>query len=142
MAAQPREMVVGNIVRRVLGLIRDEAEDDRDAEFALSEAGSESQPHTPRAFDGWFPVAQNDHSKYGDSHRSNRCITALGPRRNATNRRTRAVFFTGPPSSNFYVQPSFTSRTRTLAAEHTGHSIPKWPHAWPRTYKGRAGRGT
>lgn len=52
MAAQPREMVVGNIVRRVLGLIRDEAEDDRDAEFALSEAGSESQPHTPRAFEG------------------------------------------------------------------------------------------
>lgn len=50
MAAQPREMVVGNIVRRVLGLIRDEAEDDREAEFALSE--SESQPQTPRAFDG------------------------------------------------------------------------------------------
>lgn len=52
MAAQPREMVVGNIVRRVLGLIRDEAEDDRDAEFALSEVGTESQPQTPRAFDG------------------------------------------------------------------------------------------
>jgi translation initiation factor eIF-2B subunit beta len=51
-AAQPREMVVGNVVRRVLGLIRDEAEDDRDAEFALSEAGSESQPQTPRGFDG------------------------------------------------------------------------------------------
>lgn len=29
-AAQPRELVVGNIVRRVLGLIREEAEDDRD----------------------------------------------------------------------------------------------------------------
>ncbi|KAF7595789.1 Translation initiation factor eIF-2B subunit beta [Aspergillus hancockii] len=50
-AAQPREMVVGNIVRRVLGLIRDEAEDDREADFNLSEAGSESQPQTPRAFD-------------------------------------------------------------------------------------------
>ncbi|KAL2872165.1 translation initiation factor eIF2B subunit beta [Aspergillus lucknowensis] len=50
-AAQPREMVVGNIVRRVLGLIRDEAEDDRDGEFNLSEAGSESQPQTPRASD-------------------------------------------------------------------------------------------
>lgn len=50
-AAQPREMVVGNIVRRVLGLIREEAEDDRDGEFALSDAGSESQPHTPRAPD-------------------------------------------------------------------------------------------
>jgi translation initiation factor eIF-2B subunit beta len=52
MAAQPREMVVGNIVRRVLGLIRDEAEDDREAEFTLSEVGSESQPQTPRAYDG------------------------------------------------------------------------------------------
>jgi translation initiation factor eIF-2B subunit beta len=51
-AAQPREMVVGNVVRRVLGLIREEADGDHDAEFALSEAGSESQPQTPRAFDG------------------------------------------------------------------------------------------
>ncbi|OQD77675.1 hypothetical protein PENDEC_c002G04536 [Penicillium decumbens] len=50
-AAQPREMVVGNIVRRVLGLIREEAEGDHDAEFALSEAGSESLPQTPRGFD-------------------------------------------------------------------------------------------
>lgn len=50
-AAQPKEMVVGNIVRRVLGLIRDEAEDDREADFNLSEA-SESQPQTPRAADG------------------------------------------------------------------------------------------
>lgn len=54
MAAQPREMVVGNIVRRVLGLIRDEAEDDREAEFALGEVGSESQPQTPRAYDGEY----------------------------------------------------------------------------------------
>lgn len=44
--------MVGNIVRRVLGLIRDEAEDDRDGDFTLSEAGSESQPQTPRGGDG------------------------------------------------------------------------------------------
>lgn len=45
MVAQPRELVVGNIVRRVLGLIRDEAEDERDADFFLaSEAGSDSRP--------------------------------------------------------------------------------------------------
>lgn len=87
MAAQPREMVVGNIVRRVLGLIRDEAEDDRDAEFALSEAGSESQPQTPRAFDGKFkPFAlfssfDRNHpvnSKIVTHQSSNRCIIALG----------------------------------------------------------------
>ncbi|KAL4954795.1 hypothetical protein BDW69DRAFT_193758 [Aspergillus filifer] len=51
-AAQPREMVVGNIVRRVLGLIRDEAEDDRDGDFTLSDVDSESQPQTPRGGDG------------------------------------------------------------------------------------------
>ncbi|EAW07888.1 translation initiation factor eIF2B subunit beta [Aspergillus clavatus NRRL 1] len=50
-AAQPREMVVGNIVRRVLGLIRDEAEDERDGDFTLSDAGSESLPQTPRVLD-------------------------------------------------------------------------------------------
>lgn len=47
-AAQPREMAVGNIVRRVLGVIREEAEEDRDGETsAFSDAGSESRPHTP-----------------------------------------------------------------------------------------------
>ncbi|KAI9787807.1 MAG: GCD complex subunit gcd7 [Peltula sp. TS41687] len=43
-AAQPRELVVGNIVRRVLGLIREEAEDDRDADtVSVSEGGTDSQ---------------------------------------------------------------------------------------------------
>ena len=32
LAAQPREMAIGNIVRRVLGVIREEAEEDRDRE--------------------------------------------------------------------------------------------------------------
>lgn len=48
-AAQPREIAVGNIVRRVLGVIREEAEEDRDAENSgFSEANSDSRPHTPR----------------------------------------------------------------------------------------------
>ena len=47
-AAQPREMAVGNIVRRVLGVIREEAEEDRDGETSgYSDAGSESRPQTP-----------------------------------------------------------------------------------------------
>jgi translation initiation factor eIF-2B subunit beta len=48
-AAQPRELVVGNIVRRILGLIREEAEEDREADFSQqsSDAGSDSRPHTP-----------------------------------------------------------------------------------------------
>ncbi|OKL58964.1 hypothetical protein UA08_05518 [Talaromyces atroroseus] len=56
MVAQPRELVVGNIVRRVLGLIRDEAEDERDADFFLaSEAGSDSRPHTPHGAESHSP---------------------------------------------------------------------------------------
>ncbi len=48
-AAQPKEMAVGNIVRRVLGVIRDEAEEDRDGEISgMSDAGTDSRPHTPR----------------------------------------------------------------------------------------------
>ena len=48
-AAQPKEIAVGNIVRRVLGVIRVEAEEDRDGETSgLSDAGTESRPHTPR----------------------------------------------------------------------------------------------
>ena len=38
--AQPREMVVGNIVRRVLGMIRDEAKEDR------AEDGSDTAPNS------------------------------------------------------------------------------------------------
>ena len=48
-AAQPKEMVVGNIVRRVLGLIREEAEDNRDADASIySDAGTDSPQGSPR----------------------------------------------------------------------------------------------
>ena len=41
-SAQPKELAVGNIVRRVLGVIRDEAEEDREGEESLySEVGDE-----------------------------------------------------------------------------------------------------
>ncbi|KAL8802559.1 MAG: hypothetical protein Q9182_003724 [Xanthomendoza sp. 2 TL-2023] len=42
-AAQPRELAIGNVVRRVLGLIRDEAEENRDGEvLAAVDMGRES----------------------------------------------------------------------------------------------------
>ncbi|OQE15897.1 hypothetical protein PENSTE_c026G01261 [Penicillium steckii] len=75
MAAQPREMVVGNIVRRVLGLIRDEAEDDREAEFALSE--SESQPQTPRAFDDASMPLDRDSLAMGTERSSRPPLTSM-----------------------------------------------------------------
>lgn len=44
-AAQPREMVVGNMVRRVLGLVREVAEDGGDADTnAMSDIGQSPQP--------------------------------------------------------------------------------------------------
>ncbi|KXX81925.1 putative translation initiation factor eIF-2B subunit beta [Madurella mycetomatis] len=54
--AAPHEPVIGNIVRRVLGLIRDEASEDRNADDLGSEAASDIQslapsappPHPPR----------------------------------------------------------------------------------------------
>ena len=48
-SAQPRELAIGNIVRRVLGVIREEAEEDREGETSgYSDAGTDSRPHTPR----------------------------------------------------------------------------------------------
>lgn len=43
--AQPKELAVGNIVRRVLGVIRDEAEENREAE--ADHTGADSGPRTP-----------------------------------------------------------------------------------------------
>lgn len=44
--AQPREVVVGNIVRRVLGMIRDEAKEDRTEDF--SDSANNSEIGSPR----------------------------------------------------------------------------------------------
>ena len=47
LAAQPREMAIGNIVRRVLGVIREEAEEDRDGDTSgYSDAGTDSRPQS------------------------------------------------------------------------------------------------
>ena len=46
-AAQPKEIAVDNIVRRILGIIRDEAEEDREGE-SNSDPSSGSRPDTPR----------------------------------------------------------------------------------------------
>ena len=47
--AQPREMVVGNIVRRVLGMIRDEAKEDRNDD--ASDSAPNSQRGSPKRQD-------------------------------------------------------------------------------------------
>lgn len=51
-AAQPREMVVGNVVRRILGLIRDESENERFQGLSrTSDIPSDTRPHTPQHTD-------------------------------------------------------------------------------------------
>ena len=46
-AAQPREMAIGNIVRRVLGVIREEADEDREGETSgYSHAVTDSRPQS------------------------------------------------------------------------------------------------
>ncbi|KAL8908623.1 MAG: hypothetical protein Q9207_000711 [Kuettlingeria erythrocarpa] len=46
-AAQPRELAIGNIVRRILGVIRDEAEENRnDQGVPCSDAGGRGRPDT------------------------------------------------------------------------------------------------
>ena len=46
--AQPKELAIGNIVRRVLGVIREEAEEDRDREASrLSNGDADNQSHIP-----------------------------------------------------------------------------------------------
>ncbi|WEW55702.1 GCD complex subunit gcd7 [Emydomyces testavorans] len=48
MSAQPRQLIVGNIIRRVLGMMRDEAENWRRDWGMMSDAGSDdTRPHTP-----------------------------------------------------------------------------------------------
>ena len=55
-AAQPREMAIGNIVRRVLGVIREEAEEDRDGETSgYSDASTDSRPQSAGEDDSRAP---------------------------------------------------------------------------------------
>ncbi|KAH9892403.1 nagb/rpia/CoA transferase-like protein [Xylariomycetidae sp. FL2044] len=46
-AAQPHELVIGNIVRRVLGLIRDEASEDRNDTASESSPDTREKSHPP-----------------------------------------------------------------------------------------------
>ena len=52
-SAQPKEMAVGNMVRRVLGAIREEAEEDQEpgTSSCCSDPDGESRPQTPKEHD-------------------------------------------------------------------------------------------
>ena len=63
--AQPREMVVGNIVRRVLGMIRDEAKEDRMED--ASDSTSNSQVGSPRRGGRGLPTSEATEPTFGSS---------------------------------------------------------------------------
>ena len=75
-AAQPKELAVGNIVRRVLSLIREELEEDRDGDNSgyNSETSLEAQTH---------PQSSHDHgSSFG--HLENSHGISVSPSRNGS----------------------------------------------------------
>ena len=48
-SAQPRELAVGNVIRRIIGVIRIEAEEDREGQTSgQSESGVDSAPRSPK----------------------------------------------------------------------------------------------
>ncbi|ETN40325.1 uncharacterized protein HMPREF1541_04601 [Cyphellophora europaea CBS 101466] len=56
--ANPRELAIGNIVRRVLGLIRDEEDEQRIADESATSSQPTSEPATPRTeFPSAIPTA-------------------------------------------------------------------------------------
>lgn len=118
-AAQPREMVVGNIVRRILGLIRDEAEDERDAEFSLSsDAGSDSRPHTPPQSNKDFEAGLGIHDHLSVRHE--------GSERSSSR----------PPFNSFAPTPAPISMFSLLSHPDTDSSQPGSP-AMPGSPLGR-----
>jgi len=76
--AQPKELAVGNIVRRVLGVIRDEAEENRNAES--DHTGIHSAPRTPFALaHNESPPLEEPVGLSGNSAPSSLRQDALGP---------------------------------------------------------------
>ncbi|KAL2004034.1 hypothetical protein VTN02DRAFT_832 [Thermoascus thermophilus] len=126
-AAQPREMVVGNIVRRVLGLIRDEAEDERDAEFSLSsDAGTDSRPHTPPRGPSPSRLAAQSHIssslRSGDTETKDQDAASLLSERSSSR----------PPVNSFAPTPAPISMFSLLShpeteSPHTGSPLPASP---------------
>lgn len=94
-AAQPREMAVGNIVRRVLGVVREAAETGQEGE-----EGSENGTLSPRGSSGLMPLSQP---------------AATGPK-NGANGATEAAKRPGlQPSASYAGQPPQQQSTSLLS---------------------------
>ena len=86
--AQPREMAIGNIVRRVLGVIREEAEEHRNGETSgYSDTSTNSRPQSAGQSDSRVPRAPEAVSRAPFSsplRQNSRDQSSLGPREDGT----------------------------------------------------------
>ncbi|KAI4719035.1 translation initiation factor eIF-2B subunit beta [Aureobasidium sp. EXF-10727] len=78
-AAQPREMAVGNIVRRVLGLIREVEETGLDA-GAFSEADQSDEPHQNHNNSLHRPVSNSHMSAFSPLNHGSAASSEVNPR--------------------------------------------------------------
>ena len=108
-AAQPREIAVGNIVRRVLGVIREEADEDRDGDTSgFSDAATDSRPQTPGEHSNHRPILSSSISTFSPLRHGGIDLTSTS----VTHRDTPSEEMTG--SSNIEVSqrpPMLTSYT-------------------------------
>jgi translation initiation factor eIF-2B subunit beta len=109
MEAQPKEMVVGNIVRRVLGMIRDEAKEERDENSGFSDSGSNSQIDSPH---------QEPNGSISERLGISSSITTFSPLRHS------ALGSSSPdiPSDDVFITKTETSRP-PLMTSHTSYAV-------------------
>lgn len=111
-AAQPREIAVGNIVRRVLGVIREEVEEDRDGENSgFSESNVGSRPDTPQ--DGASP--RPDVTSHGSTFSPLR-QSGFEPWNNTFSNQGSEYAFIPPEAERFHRPPLLTSHTTYATA--------------------------
>ncbi|KAI9829381.1 MAG: GCD complex subunit gcd7 [Phylliscum demangeonii] len=116
-AAQPRELAVGNIVRRVLGLIREEAEDDRDGDsFSMATDSPADPSNDPGAMSWHRPSLSSSISTLG------------GPARHGVSKSTDLARFhaDGGPDVVFNVFRSvgdLSTQRPPLLGSHTSYAV-------------------
>lgn len=112
MEAQPKEMVVGNIVRRVLGMIREEAKEDRNDE-GLSDSGSSS-------------LRESFHEEHGGANTErpgiSSSISTFSPLRHSALRPADLSDASGDDADGTHFEYEQTSRP-PLITSHTSYAV-------------------
>ncbi|KIN06527.1 hypothetical protein OIDMADRAFT_190812 [Oidiodendron maius Zn] len=123
--AQPREMVVGNIIRRVLGMIRDEAKEDREDasdSAATSQIGSPTLMQFPFLSGGLSRVTLRHRPLLMTSHTSFAMLNGVPVQQSMFNllSATPSPTSTPPGTSSAHDKPAVNAAT--LAQRMVSHS--------------------